>query len=394
MKFVLLHKHKSTVEPLPYAVYFWSFFTLAAAALANAVYLSISHYRVYTDIGYKSFCALSKAINCDTVSQSPYSIFMNVPVPIWGILGFVLILVLLPFANRADAEQKRIWTVLMVLCLLYSLYSLLLAGISAFLIHSYCIMCILSYALTFALLYLAWLIRRRFDAAGFLEAFRSDLVYLNTHRFKVFTRLGSLPVFALALILFMPAYWSLDPPLLPADIPRGTTPEGDPWIGTADAQLVIYEYADYMCFQCHKSQFFLRELMLAHPGKIKLIHRHFPMDHTVNPLVKVPFHIGSGAMALIAIYAHSEGKFWQMNDYLFKNAHQMERINVGELADAVGLNAEKMKSAFSSKRLHHRLRSDIIEGLKLGINGTPSFVIEGKVYSGQIPAQVLASALK
>lgn len=394
MKFVLIHKHKDTVEPPPYGVYYWSFFTLSAAGLANAVYLSISHFRVYTDIGYKSFCALSKTINCDTVSQSPHSIFMNVPVPIWGILGFILILVLLPFAKRADAEQKRVWTVLMVLSLLYSLYSLFLAGISAFLIHSYCIMCILSYTLTFALLYLAWLIRRRFGSVGFIEALRSDLEYLNAHRLKVATRLGPLPVFALALILFMPAYWDFDPPLLPADIPMGTTPEGDPWIGAADAQFVIYEYADYMCFQCHKTQFFLRELMLAHPGKIKLIHRHFPMDHTVNPVVKAPFHIGSGALALIAIYAQSEGKFWQMNDYLFSHARQLERINVGELANSMGLDAEKMKSAFSNKKIHLRLRSDIIEGLKLGIKGTPSFVIKGKVYSGQIPAQVLASALK
>ncbi|MBU3949567.1 MAG: hypothetical protein KJ826_15285 [Proteobacteria bacterium] len=43
---------------------------------------------MYTDIGYESFCAISKAINCDTVSQSPYSVFLGVPLAIWGVAGY------------------------------------------------------------------------------------------------------------------------------------------------------------------------------------------------------------------------------------------------------------------------------------------------------------------
>ena len=68
------------------------------AGLVDSVYLSISHYRVYTDIGYKSFCAISRTINCDTVSQSPFSIFLDVPVPVWGIIGYTFFLLLVAFA--------------------------------------------------------------------------------------------------------------------------------------------------------------------------------------------------------------------------------------------------------------------------------------------------------
>ena len=62
-------------KPLPFVVYWLTVLMLTGAGLAAAIYLSVSHYRVYTDVDYKSFCAISRAINCDTVSQSPYSIF-------------------------------------------------------------------------------------------------------------------------------------------------------------------------------------------------------------------------------------------------------------------------------------------------------------------------------
>ena len=48
------------IKPLPYPIYFWTVAALALAGLAASVYLSVSHYRVYTDIGYKSFCAISR----------------------------------------------------------------------------------------------------------------------------------------------------------------------------------------------------------------------------------------------------------------------------------------------------------------------------------------------
>ena len=62
-------KGEKNIQPLPFAVYFWTVAALAVAGLVNAVYLSITHYRVYTYPAYESFCAISEAVNCDTVSQ-------------------------------------------------------------------------------------------------------------------------------------------------------------------------------------------------------------------------------------------------------------------------------------------------------------------------------------
>ncbi len=81
------------INTLPFPVYLWTIILLAIVGLADSIYLAISHYRIYTDIGYRSFCAISKAINCDTVSQSAYSIFWGVPVPVWGIIGYTFFFV-------------------------------------------------------------------------------------------------------------------------------------------------------------------------------------------------------------------------------------------------------------------------------------------------------------
>ena len=92
---------------MAFGMYFWVAVALAAAGLVDSIYLSVSHYRNYVDIGYSSFCAISRAINCDTVSQSPYAIFLGMPVPVWGVIGYIFVLLLIYFAGMKAACKRR-----------------------------------------------------------------------------------------------------------------------------------------------------------------------------------------------------------------------------------------------------------------------------------------------
>jgi len=387
-------KQKKVVQPLAFGIYLWTAVVLAAIGLADSIYLSISHYRNYTDIGYESFCALSRAINCDTVSQSPYAIFLGIPVPVWGVIGYVFFLLLLLIAGTRAARPKRVWAMLVVVALLYSGYSVVLAVISHFYIHSYCIMCIVSYGINFLLLFYTWLVRRRFEIDRFAMSLRQDLVFLWQKRH--FSTAVLLPFFAGVMILWfsIPAYWSLKPEAIAADVATGLTSDGHPWIGSENPPLVITEFADYLCFQCSKMHFYLRQLAARYPGKIKIIHRQFPMDHAVNPIVQKPLHQGSGILALLAIYAGTEGRFWQMNDYLFANARGETKIDLRTVADAVGVDYNKLAQSIRMPRIRRQLHADIIDGLKLGIDGTPAFLIDGRLYTAQIPPEVLTRAIK
>lgn len=383
------------VIPLPFPVYFWAVVVLAGLGLADAIYLSISHYRVYTDIGYASFCAISKAINCDTVSQSPHSILWGAPVPVWGVFGYLCVLFVLPFAGSKDAGKKRLWSLLFWVFLGFSLYSLALGLISALYIHSYCLMCIVSYAINFMLLFYAWLIRSRFGKNGLIADLLSDVRFL-WHQKKPRIMVLTL-VFGAGFIVMVtkfPAYWRMTPPALSASVPTGVTEEGHPWIGAITPVMEITEFTDYQCFQCKKMHFFLRRLIESHPDRIRLIHRHYPMDHKINPIVKEPFHVGSAAMSLLSIYAQSRGKFWEMNDILFNTDLAEEAINTKMLSKEAGIDTEGKAPNIYDPQIQIKLITDIREGMKLGITGTPAYIIAEQLYLGQIPPDILDKILK
>jgi protein-disulfide isomerase len=118
------------------------------------------------------------------------------------------------------------------------------------------------------------------------------------------------------------------------------------------------------------------------------------MDHEVNYIVKEPFHIGSGKMALIAIYALSKGKFWEMNDLLFEIGGRQRQIDLNRVAEKTGLETADLILALKAPVIRNKLSRDVWQGMKLRILGTPSFVINGKIYAGNIPADVLQKYLK
>lgn len=386
-------KKSKQIIPLSFSVYFWAVALLALCGLADSIYLSISHYRVYTDIGYRSFCAVSKSINCDTVSQSPYSIFFGLPVPVWGIIGYVFFLLLLSFAWIPTAENKRIWPVLFLVSLAFSVFSIILALISSYYIHSYCIMCIVSYGVNFALLYSCWLIRRRFDDCGLFDGLIRDIRFLTKNKMRGLWLFSPFLVGVILTGIYFPNYWEFSSPPISTEIHQGITEEGHPWIGAENPELVIEEFTDYQCFQCKKMHFFLRRLVAEHPDKIRLIHRHYPMDHKFNPIVKESFHVGSGKLALLATYAATQNKFWEMNDLLFEVVREKESLNVKELAERVGLDPRGLAGSFYDRNILLKLITDIRAGMKLGIAGTPGYVIDGKVYLAQIPPEILKKVM-
>jgi uncharacterized membrane protein/protein-disulfide isomerase len=387
-------KANKPITPFHYLYYFFPVLIFTFIGFFDSIYQAISHYRNFSDMGYQSFCAISKALNCDTVSQSQYSIFFDVPVPVWGILGYGFFLVLLAFAWPKQAEKKRVWTLLLIISLAFSVYSVALAFISSYYIHSYCIMCIISYAVNLALLFYTWIVRKRFACEPFFTAIKLDIQYLLTVPRTTIPITASFAATALVMIFFFPPYWHMNPPELSKLTPTGITEDGHPWIGSEKPELEIIEFSDYRCFQCKKMHYFLRRLIEAHPDKIRIIHRNFPMDHIINPLVIEPFHNGAAKLSVLAIFAMEQKKFWEMNDYLFNISRNTEVLNIKKIAKDNGFDYETMHYAIQNKRFWNILWEDIKEGIKVHeLTGTPGFIINGKVYLGQIPADVLQSYL-
>jgi uncharacterized membrane protein len=381
---------KREIKPLPFIAYYFPVLIIVLIGLGDATYLSISHCRNYTDIGYKSFCAVSKAINCDTVSQSPYSILFQLPVAIWGILGYLFVLCLVIFAWRFRRGKKYIWPTLFFISLVYSIGSIALALVSSLIIRSYCIMCILSWAVNLALLFYSWLIFRRFEKESLFVGLKNDIKNYAIHTRQVITFLSTFAVVTVFVFLAVPEYWNFELVLPSIYIPTGLTKEGYPWIGAENPELTIIEFSDYQCFQCKKMHFYLRQLIAENPNKLRLIHRQFPMDHLVNPIVKDPFHVGSGKLSLLALFALEKNKFWMVNDKLFQLSKTEKSFNLRKIAAEAGFNVFEFAASINRPHIQAKLIEDIRDGLELGITGTPGFVIEGNVFLGSIPDKYLS----
>lgn len=201
----------------------------------------------------------------------------------------------------------------------------------------------------------------------------------------------------IGLVLYtFPAYWNYQFSDSTYKLPTGVTEEGHHWIGSANPALTIEEFTDYQCFQCRKNHYFLRQLMSKNPEHIRLIHRHYPMDNEFNSIiVPQPFHVGSGKMALIALAAGKYDKFWEMNDLLYEVARNKEKeIDLKALAKQIGIAPEEFAATVYSAATLHKLQIDIREGLRNNIIGTPSYLSDGQVFIGSLPAKIFEGVLQ
>jgi uncharacterized membrane protein/protein-disulfide isomerase len=377
---------------LPYPAYAWTVVALGLVGLSVSTYLAVLHFRMHTDIVYQSLCAISKAINCDTVSQSSWSVLAGLPVAVWGMIGYAGLL-LLAAAAIATPNAPHGWGLMFLASFGFSLGSVGFAAVSSFGVGAYCILCIATYAVNFALLFFTWLTRRRFPAGGVRQGIRRDIGFLNARRAVSFPAAAAFLIACAAAWSLIPPYWKFHPPRAEAAVPAGVTAEGHPWIGAEHPVFEITEFTDYQCFQCRKMHLYLRELVARYPEKIRLIHRNYPMDHEVNPIVKDAFHSGSGRMALLAIHGAASGAFWEINDRLFERGGGGGQIRLQDLAAETGIDQGLLSAALSHEPYRLHLLRDIREGMKLGIVGTPSYLIDGKLYEGTIPSEVLQEVI-
>jgi protein-disulfide isomerase len=100
-------------------------------------------------------------------------------------------------------------------------------------------------------------------------------------------------------------------------------------------------------------------------------------------------------MAILAIYAAEEGRFWQMNDVLFEYGGERKDLDLRDLSQRTGVNLSGMRKALTTRTdLQMALAKDIWDGMKLDITGTPAYIIDGNVYLAQIPPEILRKIVR
>lgn len=141
-----------------------------------------------------------------------------------------------------------------------------------------------------------------------------------------------------------------------------------PTLGNAAAPVTVVEFTDYQCPSCAATQPDLKRLVKEFGDKVKLVARDFPLSQ----------HVDAFKAAEAAEAAREQGKYWEYVEILMRN---QSALGVGKLKDYAGelaLDRGRFDQALESGKFAEAVQRDIDEGMKLGIDGTPTVFINGR----------------
>jgi len=147
----------------------------------------------------------------------------------------------------------------------------------------------------------------------------------------------------------------------------------DNYWGDPSAPVEVIQYGDFQCPHCADVYPVIKSLQEKMGRRMKFIFRHYPQP-VLHPL--------SLDAAVAAEAAAIQDKFWHMHDIIFENQKYLTRSSLGHFAQEIELNAEIFEDSREHKKLFHKVISDYETGVKGGVDGTPTFFIDGRRYNG------------
>lgn len=366
---------------------------LAIVGVCLSADLMRLHVNVHTDPDYQSYCAVSEGVNCETVAASDHAVMLGLPLAVWGLWFFAGVGGMAAWGLRRRGDRPVTWPfgLLFWASLGASAYGVVLFYVSKVVIGSLCLLCLASYGVSFALLFASAMALRR-GAQGPLSALRAELAAVRQSPGAPLAYVGAFLLAWAALFVGLPRYWQVDTPVA-VGAGRGFTDAGHAWIGAEEPAIEIVEFSDYQCPHCQRGHQQMRELVAGNPDRVRLVHRHFPLDQTCNDDITRPFHPHACLYSALAHCAGEQGRFWQANDFLYERGRRPEAVTAEELAAGVGVDAGRLAECVDDPGTRRRIARDLEAGRALRVRGTPTFVLDGRVYPGRIPPEVLEAKL-
>jgi protein-disulfide isomerase len=155
--------------------------------------------------------------------------------------------------------------------------------------------------------------------------------------------------------------------------------------GSINAPIVIVEYGDYECPYTGMAYPVVQDIMKQFGDKIYFVFRNFPLND-IHPHAQ---HAAEAAEA-----AAAQDKFWQMHDYLFEHQKALDDHHLLEYAQKVGLDIDKFKQEMSGHVYASLIYRSLKSGINSGVEGTPTFFINGERYEDSWDLDTFTSFLK
>jgi protein-disulfide isomerase len=144
-------------------------------------------------------------------------------------------------------------------------------------------------------------------------------------------------------------------------------------LGPEYAPVTLVEYGDYQCPYCARAHPVVRELLRRRTNLIRFAYRHFPL---------ISIHPYAEPAAEVAEAAGARGRFWPVHDWLFANQDRLSPPTLIAALVDMGLDGEAIAAELRNHEFLDKVRSDFVSGVRSGVNGTPSFFINGMRYMG------------
>jgi len=155
--------------------------------------------------------------------------------------------------------------------------------------------------------------------------------------------------------------------------------------GPEDAPVTLVEYGDFECPFCGAAHPVVEAVRASMGDDLRFVYRHFPIT-TVHP------HAEPAAEAAEA--AGRQGRFWPMHDLLFQHQHRLAPPDLLDRARALELNVDRFVADMNEHVHVGRVREDFLSGVRSGVNGTPTFFVNGVRHNGPIDAAGLLEAVE
>jgi predicted DsbA family dithiol-disulfide isomerase len=154
---------------------------------------------------------------------------------------------------------------------------------------------------------------------------------------------------------------------------------GSPSRGPAGAPVVLIEFSDFECPFCSRVVPAIQQVEKTYGEQVRVVFRQFPLN----------IHPNAQKAAEAALCADEQGKFWELHDAMFASQRELGVEQLKTKATGLGLDATRFNDCLDSGKLAARVASDLADGQKAGVTGTPAMFVNGRFISGAVPFQTL-----
>jgi protein-disulfide isomerase len=161
--------------------------------------------------------------------------------------------------------------------------------------------------------------------------------------------------------------------------------ENDHVQGSVHASVELVEYGDYQCPHCGRAYPVIRRIQTELGDALKFVFRNFPLSES---------HPQAIAAAVAAEAAGRQGAYWEMHDLIFENQSELDSLPFVRFATTLSLDIPKFEKDMADPALPEKVDADFISGVRSGVNGTPSFFINGIRYDDSWEEKRLLAKLK